>query len=116
MRLDKANKGPRLFSRAELMALLKAANPSAPGWLPFGKEHTYDSIKLSKITTAGISLAEFWEIGDYDCLAVNGTKFDLALTPVHKKMRNFSYFDGHVGNRRVTTVATGGVAAGEYDE
>ena len=103
-------------SSTKYMAMLKAAYPSAPGWLPFGKEHLYDPLKLNRISGAGIPLGEFWEIGDYDCLAVGGTKFDLALTPVHKNMRNFAYFDGHVGNRRVTTVATGGVAAGEYDE
>ncbi len=99
------------------MSMLKAANPSAGGWLPFGKEHNYGPMKLNQISGAGVPLSDFWEMGDYDCLAVNGTKFDLALTPVHKKVRNFAYFDCHVGNRTVTTISTiSGVAAGEYDQ
>jgi prepilin-type processing-associated H-X9-DG protein len=96
--------------------MLKAANPTAAGWLPFGKESTYGPMKLSQISGAGVPLSEFWEIGDYDLLATGGDKYDLALTPVHKNIRNFAYFDGHAGNRKVTTAATGGVAAGRYDE
>jgi prepilin-type N-terminal cleavage/methylation domain-containing protein/prepilin-type processing-associated H-X9-DG protein len=107
------------------LGMLRAAYPNGAGavasggtvgWLPFGKQDNYEPTKLSRITGAGVPLSEFWEIGDYDCLAVNSTKFDLALTPVHKNIRNFAYFDGHVGDRRVTTVPTGGVAAGEYDQ
>jgi prepilin-type N-terminal cleavage/methylation domain-containing protein len=105
------------------MSMLKTAYPngvnksiSTPGWLPFGKEHSYEPMKLTQISGAGVPLSAFWEIGDYDCLAVAGVKFDLALTPVHNTIRNFLYFDAHVGNRKVTTVATGGLAAGEYDQ
>jgi prepilin-type N-terminal cleavage/methylation domain-containing protein/prepilin-type processing-associated H-X9-DG protein len=98
------------------MAMLKAANSTALGWLPFGKEHSYGPMKLSQITGAGVPLAEFWEIGDYDLLATGGDKYDLAITPVHKNSRNFAYFDGHAGNRTVTAVATGGAAAGRYDQ
>ena len=107
------------------MGMLKAAYPNGAnavasgatvGWLPFGKQDEYEPMKLSEITGTGIPLSEFWEVGDYDCLAVNGTKYDLALTPVHKNVRNFAYFDGHVGDRKVTTAPTGGVAAGEYDQ
>ena len=99
------------------MAMLKAANPGASGWLPFGKENSYEPMKLTQISGAGVPLSEFWEIGDYDVLAVNDiSKWDLAVTPVHKDIRNFAYFDGHVGNRKVTSVANGGLAAGEYDQ
>ena len=105
------------------MAMLKAAYPGGAnansgtiGWLPYGKEHTYEPMKLQQISSAGVPLAEFWEIGDYDLMATQGDKFDLAVTPVHKDIRNFAYFDGHAGNRKVTSVATGGAAAGEYDQ
>ena len=105
------------------MALLQTAYPNGVnavngtvGWLPFGKEHTYEPMRLNQISSAGVSLSDFWEIGDYDLLATGGDKYDLAITPVHKNVRNFSYFDGHAGNRKVTTVATGGVVAGRYDQ
>lgn len=91
------------------MAMLKNAYPTASGWLPFGKEHTYEPMKLTKISGAGVPLSEFWAIGDYDCVAIGGTKFDLALTPVHIKVRNFLYFDGHAGTRQV-------VGNGQYDQ
>lgn len=106
------------------MAMLKTAYPNGAnanngttGVLPFGKEHDYEPMKLPQISGAGVPLAEFWEIGDYDVLAVNDTtKFDLAVTPVHKDIRNFSYFDGHAGNRKVTSVAINGLQPGEYDQ
>jgi prepilin-type N-terminal cleavage/methylation domain-containing protein/prepilin-type processing-associated H-X9-DG protein len=83
------------------MQMLKNAYPNAPGWLPFGKEHVYEPTKVTKISGAGVPLSEFWEIGDYDLKATGGDKFDLALTPLHGKTRNFSYFDGHAGSRKV---------------
>jgi len=94
------------------MKLIRAAYSNA---LPFGKENTYGPLKLSKITGAGVPLSEFWEVGDYDLLATGADKYDIAITPVHNSIRNFAYFDGHVGNRQVTTVA-GVVSAGRYDE
>jgi prepilin-type processing-associated H-X9-DG protein len=83
------------------MMLLKAAYPSAAGWLPFGKEHTYEPMRLQMIQKAGVSLSDFWEVGDYDVPATGSAKFDMAITPVHKKSRNFVYFDAHVENRLV---------------
>ncbi len=91
------------------MTMLQNANPSAAGWLPFGKEHTYEPMKLNQISAAGVPLAEFWEIGDYDLQGTGGDKFDLPILPVHKKSRNFSYFDGHAGSRQV-------VGNGLYDQ
>lgn len=97
------------------MAMLLNAYPGQG--LPFGKEHNYEPKKLSQISGAGVPLSEFWEIGDYDVKAVNDTsKFDLAMTPVHKDIRDFSYFDGHAGSRRVTTVSINGLQPGEYDQ
>ncbi len=83
------------------MQLLQAAFPNAGGWLPFGKEHNYEPMRIQMIQKAGVSLSDFWEVGDIDCLAGGGTKYDMALTPVHRKIRNFVYFDSHVGNRLV---------------
>ena len=91
------------------MAALKAAYPNGAnqnngtiGWLPFGKEHTYEPMKLTQIARA-VPISELWEIGDYDAKAVNDvSKYDIALNPVHRNSRNFVYFDAHVGNRPVT--------------
>jgi prepilin-type N-terminal cleavage/methylation domain-containing protein/prepilin-type processing-associated H-X9-DG protein len=90
------------------MTMLKDVYPGASGWLPFGKEHTYGPMRLEQITKAGVPLSDFWEVGDYDVMAA-GDKYDAALTPVHKKSRNFVYFDGHVGNRAIP-------ADGKYDQ
>jgi prepilin-type N-terminal cleavage/methylation domain-containing protein/prepilin-type processing-associated H-X9-DG protein len=85
------------------MTMLKNAYPNNSGWLPYGKEHIYEPLKLNQISGAGVPLSEFWEIGDYDLAAVGsgGDKFDLAITPLHLKIRNFAYFDGHAANRSV---------------
>jgi prepilin-type N-terminal cleavage/methylation domain-containing protein/prepilin-type processing-associated H-X9-DG protein len=91
------------------MQALKNAFPSAPGWLPFGKEHVYEPMKLTQIARA-VPVSELWEIGDYDSQAVSDTsKYDIALLPVHKNSRNFVYFDAHVANRPV-------VGTGVYDQ
>jgi prepilin-type N-terminal cleavage/methylation domain-containing protein len=91
------------------MTMLKNAYPTSSGWLPFGKEHNYEPMRLSQISGAGVPLTEFWEIGDYDLQATGGDKFDLARTPVHRKIRDFAYFDGHAGSRQV-------VGNGLYDQ
>jgi prepilin-type N-terminal cleavage/methylation domain-containing protein len=84
------------------MAALKAAFPTALGWLPFGKEHVYGPMKVTQIARA-VPISELWEVGDYDSKAVSDTsKYDIALVPVHRKTRNFVYFDAHVANRQVT--------------
>ncbi len=99
------------------MQLLKNACPNGAnavngtaGWLPFGKEHTYEPMRLTQIQKAAVPLSDFWAVGDYDSLAVNDTsKYDIALAPVHIKNRNFVYFDGHVASRQV-------VGTGVYDQ
>lgn len=92
------------------MQLLNTAYPTGNGsHLPFGKEHIYEPLKTTQIAGAGVPLADFWEIGDYDLLGNGGDKFDLALTPIHRKLRNFSYFDGHAGSKQV-------VGNGNYDQ
>jgi prepilin-type N-terminal cleavage/methylation domain-containing protein/prepilin-type processing-associated H-X9-DG protein len=88
--------------------------PALNGPEPFGKEHDYGPLKLSQITAAGVSLSEFWSVGDYDSLAAaNTTQLGIALTPAHKSFRNFLYFDGHSGNRIINMTTT--PTAGLYD-
>ena len=104
---------------------LKTAFPATTGGYqrgpePFGKEGSggnagHEPLKLSMITGAGVAPASIWAIGDADFLANSSLqgKSGIALTPVHKNVREFGYFDGHVGNRKVTTTGTN---PGEYDE
>jgi len=94
--------------------LLQTAFPGGVGAIngpnPFGKEHNYGPLKLPLITGAGISLASLWAVGDYDTLAAgDNSTLGIALTPVHKASREFNYFDGHVGSRKIPP-------AGTYDE
>jgi prepilin-type N-terminal cleavage/methylation domain-containing protein/prepilin-type processing-associated H-X9-DG protein len=92
------------------MQLLNTAYPTGTGsHLPFGKETAYGPLKVTQISTAGVPISEFWEIGDYDLMGNGGDKFDLAITPLHKKIRNFAYFDGHAGSAAVT-------GNGQYDQ
>jgi prepilin-type processing-associated H-X9-DG protein len=92
------------------MQLLNTTFPTGSGsHLPFGKETAYGPLKVTQISGAGVPLSEFWEIGDYDLMGNGGDKFDLALTPVHKKLRNFAYFDGHAASAIVT-------GNGQYDQ
>jgi prepilin-type N-terminal cleavage/methylation domain-containing protein/prepilin-type processing-associated H-X9-DG protein len=97
-------------SSSRFMQLLNTVYPTGSGsHLPFGKEHTYEPLKLNQIATAGVPVSEFWEIGDYDLMGNGGDKFDLAITPLHRKIRNFAYFDGHAGSAAVT-------GNGQYDQ
>jgi prepilin-type N-terminal cleavage/methylation domain-containing protein/prepilin-type processing-associated H-X9-DG protein len=97
-------------SSSPYMQLLNNAYPTGNGaHLPFGKEHTYEPLKLNQIASAGVPLSDFWEIGDYDLMGNGGDKFDLAITPVHRKIRNFAYFDGHAGSKAVA-------GNGQYDQ
>ena len=97
-----------------------AGNTSAGGYQrgpePFGKQGSgggvgHEPLKLSMFTSAGVIPSALWAIGDADYDA-NGSlqgKSGIALHPVHKTIREFGYFDGHVGSRKVTAVGT-------YDE
>ena len=83
------------------MQMLKTAYPTAAGWLPFGKEHVYEPMRLEMLQKAGVPISDFWEVGDYDVAATGAPKFDMAINPVHRKVRNFVYFDAHVADRLV---------------
>jgi prepilin-type N-terminal cleavage/methylation domain-containing protein len=105
-------------STTDAGAKLKAAYPGATGAAngpnPFGKEHAYGPLKLSQITAAGVALADLWSVGDYDSLAAADTStLGISLTPVHKTVRNFLYFDAHAGSRKINQTTT--PTAGLYD-
>jgi len=83
---------------------------------PFGKEGSggnqgHEPLKMQMIASAGLTLSGVWAIGDADYLASTALqgKSGIALHPVHKSVREFGYFDGHVGNRKIITT-------GLYDE
>ena len=81
---------------------------------PFGKEHNYGPLKLSQITAAGVSLTDLWSVGDYDSLAAgDNSTLGIATKPVHQTVRNFAYFDAHVGSRKINMTTT--PTAGLYD-
>jgi prepilin-type N-terminal cleavage/methylation domain-containing protein len=113
---------------AALNAAFPAGNTSASGYQrgpePFGKQGSgggvgHEPLKLGMFRAAGVNLTDLWAIGDADYLASTALqgKSGIALAPVHKNVREFAYFDGHVGSRRVTTAAVaGGPAAGAYDQ
>ena len=87
-------------------------------FLPFGKEsRNQPSHKITEINDP----SDVWAVGDFDWWAVqpatSTTPPDLgslngrlksdstAVKPVHGKVRNFFYFDGHAASRKVTTYA-----------
>ncbi len=86
-----------------------------PGW-PFGKSGASPQVSL-KMSAMVSSLDQVWAIADFDLQAVDpssslGTmKLDgsfnksdfVAIVPVHGKIRNFLYFDFHVGTKPVAT-------------
>ncbi len=100
-------------------SLIAAAYPAPAstgpyGPNPFGKENAYGPLRITQITAAGVSLSDYWAVGDYDSFAAgNYTQLGVALTPSHKSSRNFLYFDGHAGTRKVNPATT--PTAGLYD-
>jgi prepilin-type N-terminal cleavage/methylation domain-containing protein len=81
---------------------------------PFGKSNQGQSpFQLSGIA-AVIPLSDAWAVADLDWAAVGGSldaiptslgdnKYPfMAINPPHKTVRNFLYFDMHVGSKRVT--------------
>jgi prepilin-type N-terminal cleavage/methylation domain-containing protein/prepilin-type processing-associated H-X9-DG protein len=74
---------------------------------PFGKENVNYSLKLSQIRAAA-PLTDIWAMADMDWQCVNdpsGLGNDenyVAEQPVHSTVRNFLYFDFHVGQKKVS--------------
>ncbi len=80
-------------------------------WYPFGKRPDYGPVKLSTIATAS-SLSTCWATADIDQLALDGTSSGntgaswwnyIPTGPVHGKIRDYLFFDNHVGTKKVIT-------------
>jgi prepilin-type N-terminal cleavage/methylation domain-containing protein len=81
---------------------------------PFGKSSLGQApMKISQVAAA-LSLSDAWVMADFDWAAIGGSpdmvptmlgadKYPyMAINPSHKTIRNFLYFDLHVGSRKVT--------------
>ena len=76
------------------------------GWWPFGYEDKGPPQRESAIPMeAGLSLSQTWAISDTDQVAVNDPfnvwYSQLPIMPVHGSVRDFLYFDNHVGLKHV---------------
>ena len=84
-----------------------------PGF-PFGKTSQGEApMKISQIAAA-LPLSDAWAVADFDWAAIGGSldsiPFSLgdnkypymAINPSHQAVRNFLFFDMHVGTRKVT--------------
>jgi prepilin-type processing-associated H-X9-DG protein len=86
-------------------------NDLASVGFPFGVQNPAQaSLKISTIASKG-PLSDIWAAGDFDEMAVQtpsslSTKQQFtAKLPVHGATRNFLFFDGHSGSKKVTTYA-----------
>ncbi len=76
--------------------------PNPPGFAAFGYPNPptqQGPHKISEIQ-AQQPLTDVWMIADADQVA-NPSDLELPKKPSHVKVRNFVYFDGHIGNRPV---------------
>jgi prepilin-type N-terminal cleavage/methylation domain-containing protein/prepilin-type processing-associated H-X9-DG protein len=78
---------------------------------PFGAQSPAQaSLKISTIASKG-PLSDIWAAGDFDEMAVqtpsslSSKQQYTAKLPVHGATRNFLFFDGHSGSKKVTTYA-----------
>ncbi len=88
-----------------------ALTGSAPNsWWPFGNSAggpLDGSHKVSDIPVqAKLPLSSVWMLADADQYA-NPSNTNVFSTPSHVNTRNFVYFDGHVGTRKVGPIGTG---------
>ena len=81
-------------------------------WLPFGYSSGTSPMGPHKIGTisayAQLPLSSVWMLADADQYANSGNVL-LFPTPSHQTIRNFVYFDNHVGTRKVGPIGTGWV-------
>jgi prepilin-type N-terminal cleavage/methylation domain-containing protein len=87
-------------------------NSGGTVWLPFGYSSggpEDGSHKIGDISGhAQLPLSSVWMLADADQYA-NPTDGALFAVPSHVSLRNFAYFDDHVGTRKVGPVGTGWV-------
>jgi prepilin-type N-terminal cleavage/methylation domain-containing protein/prepilin-type processing-associated H-X9-DG protein len=95
----------------------KAGNGQLTGnapnsWWPFGNSTggpLDGSHRVGDIAhQAQLPLSSVWMLADADQYANPGDAATFA-TPAHVSVRNFTYFDGHVGTRKVGPIGTGWV-------
>jgi prepilin-type N-terminal cleavage/methylation domain-containing protein/prepilin-type processing-associated H-X9-DG protein len=76
-------------------------------WYPFGKRPDQGPNKLTALA-AVVSLSECWAVADIDQQALDGSSSGntgaswwnfIPTAPVHGKVRNYLYFDNHVGTK-----------------
>jgi prepilin-type N-terminal cleavage/methylation domain-containing protein/prepilin-type processing-associated H-X9-DG protein len=84
------------------------ANGSIPksGWWAFGYEASGGPHKVSEIESeAAVPLSSVWVLCDADQVSItdpaNVWRPQLPITPTHVSVRNFLFFDGHVGTKKV---------------
>ncbi len=74
-------------------------------WKPFGYPTPVGKQLPHKLTEVGSfrSLSSLWMLVDIDQVAVTqaGWVGQLPTTPVHGKVRNYLFFDGHVGTQKI---------------
>ena len=85
-----------------------AGNGNIPksGWWAFGYELQGPPHKVSEISTeAQLPLSSVWMLCDVDQVSItdpaNVWRPQLPPTPTHVSLRNFVYFDNHVGTKKV---------------
>src|SRR5208282_6274482 len=78
--------------------------PKDSTWLPFGYDATSGPHRITEIQAeAGLPLSSVWMMCDVDQISVPnaGWSGQLPKTPCHVSVRNFVYFDNHVGTKHV---------------
>jgi len=105
-----------LYFHAFCYSLSRIIHPpmsQLPGY-PFGKKNqNQSSLRLSEIASA-VSPSDAWAMADLDWVAGGGSLANIpstffgadkysfmAINPVHKTVRNYLYFDLHVGAKKV---------------
>jgi prepilin-type N-terminal cleavage/methylation domain-containing protein/prepilin-type processing-associated H-X9-DG protein len=102
------------ITNRQVYGLVTQGKGTLPGqptlqWNPFGYPAGQQSTqqpphKLAEVATVG-SLSDIWFMFDVDKVAIddpNNTWFSqLPDNPVHGKVRNYIYFDGHVATKKV---------------
>ena len=88
----------------------KLTGTAPNSWWPFGSSAggaLDGSHKIGDIANqAQLPLSSVWMLADADRYA-NTTDAAMFATPSHVTVRNFTYFDGHVGTRKVGPAGTG---------
>ncbi len=97
------------YSLTRTNNILQANGTVGLPWYPFGKRPDQGPNKLTALA-AVVPLSSCWAIADIDQQALDGTSSGntgaswwnfIPTAPVHGKVRNYLYFDNHVGTKAV---------------